>query len=203
MWKASPSGRSGPSEARSIRPNTSGSRPISSCSSRERVVRTMTSRSVRAWNVPLPLWENASFNVGAAAARLTSGHRSSDRAACGTAGATRDRPGGLAATAGVMSFHGLALTSASAATWPELELALQCVIAIGPDGRERFDADWDEVGKSLRAALLGTHPVEPDFKPAPPVVVKTTPMEAGRCVVSIEAPDQIGLLWALAHWVES
>ena len=114
-----------------------------------------------------------------------------------------DRPGLLAATAGVLASHGLTLTSASAATWPELGLALQCVIAVDPDGRERFDSDWDEIGKSLRAALGGTHPVEPDFRPSPPVVVRATPTDQGRSVVTIEAPDQIGLLWALAHWFES
>jgi hypothetical protein len=126
-----------------------------------------------------------------------------DRAAWRLTVVTRDRPGLLAATAGVLGFHGLSLTSASAATWPELELALQCVLVIDPDGRERFDSDWDEVGKSLRVALLGSHPVEPDFAPTPPVAVRATPHEQGRSIVSVEAPDQIGLLWAIAHWFES
>jgi UTP:GlnB (protein PII) uridylyltransferase len=126
-----------------------------------------------------------------------------DRAAYRLTVVVKDRPGLLAATAGVLGFHGLSLTSASAATWPELELALQCVMVVDPDGRERFDTDWDEMGKSLRAALLGSHPVEPDFAPKPPVVVRATPHEQGRSVVSVEAPDQIGLLWALTHWFES
>src|SRR4051794_35222391 len=126
-----------------------------------------------------------------------------DRAAYRLTVVVKDRPGLLAATAGVLGFHGLSLTSASAATWPELELALQCVMVVDPDGRERFDTDWDEMGKSLRAALLGSHPVEPDFAPKPPVVVRATPDDQGRSVVGIEAPDQIGLLWALTHWFES
>jgi len=130
-------------------------------------------------------------------------HPTTERASWRLTVVAKDRPGLLAATAGVLAFHGLSLTSASAATWPELELALQCVIAIDPDGRERFETDWDEMGKSLRAALLGTHPVEPDFRPAPPVSVKATPGDQGRHVVSIEAPDQIGLLWAITHWFES
>jgi hypothetical protein len=126
-----------------------------------------------------------------------------DRAAWRLTVVTKDRPGLLAATAGVLGFHGLSLTSASAATWPDLELALQCVLVVDPDGRERFDSDWDEVGKTLRAALLGTHPVDPDFAPTPPVLVRATPHEQGRSIVSIEAPDQVGLLWAIARWFES
>src|SRR5439155_21187572 len=66
---------------------------------------------------------------------------------------THDRVGLLAATAGALAFHGLSLTSASAASWPDLGLALQCVTAVDPDGRERLPADWDDIGKSLRAAL--------------------------------------------------
>ena len=113
-----------------------------------------------------------------------------------------DRPGLLAGTAGVLGFHGLTITSASAATWPELGLALQCVIAVDPEGRERFDTDWDEIGKGLRSAAKGGSIAQPDFAPAPPVRVESTPHDQGHCIVRLEAPDQIGLLWAVAKWFE-
>src|SRR4051812_35997155 len=125
-----------------------------------------------------------------------------DRASWRLTVVTSDRPGLLAGTAGVLGFHGLTITSASAATWPTLGLALQCVIAVDPDGRERFDTDWDEIGKGLRAAATGLNTVQPDFAPAPPVRVECSPHDQGHCIVRLEAPDQIGLLWATAKWFE-
>ena len=114
-----------------------------------------------------------------------------------------DRPGLLAATAGALAGHGLTLTGAAAVSWPELDLALQCVTAADPDGRDRLPAEWDDIGKTLRAALAGTHPVDPGFEPAGPVRIQVTPQDQGLCLVTLEAPDHLGLLWALAHWFET
>jgi len=114
-----------------------------------------------------------------------------------------DRPGLLAATAGALAWHRLSLTSAAIVSWPDLDLALQRVTACDAEGRERLPSDWDDIGKTLRAALAGTHPVDPGFTPAGPVRVQCTPQEQGYCLVSLEAPDHVGLLWAVAHWFET
>src|SRR4051794_22241483 len=72
MWNASGACPSTP--AWSMRPNTSDSRPICSCSSRPRLVRTMTSRSVSDCMVPAP-WAKASRSMASAVARMASSRR--------------------------------------------------------------------------------------------------------------------------------
>ena len=111
-----------------------------------------------------------------------------------------DRPGLLAGTAGVLASHGMTLTSGSTASWPDLGLALQCVVAADPAGQERLPSEWDDVGKSLRSTLGRGDPVVPDFLPVPPVRVDCTAQAQGRCLVRMEAPDHVGLLWSVARW---
>src|SRR3954469_6922011 len=72
MWNAS--GPIPSASARSIRPNTSDSRPICNCSSRPRLVRTMTSRSVSDCMVPAPC-AKASRSMDSAVARMASSRR--------------------------------------------------------------------------------------------------------------------------------
>jgi hypothetical protein len=114
-----------------------------------------------------------------------------------------DRPGLLAATAGVLAWHGLSLTSAAIVSWPELDIALQCVTAVDTGDHDRLPGDWDDIGKTLRAGLAGTHPVDPGFVPSGQVRVRSTPQDHGHVLVTVEAPDSIGLLWAIAHWFET
>jgi hypothetical protein len=63
-------------------------------------------------------------------------------------------------------------------------------------------ADWDQLGAELRTALASPGPaLVAGFRPLAPVRVTTTAGEARRVVVRVQAPDGIGLLWAVAHWL--
>jgi predicted amino acid-binding ACT domain protein len=126
-----------------------------------------------------------------------------DRSAWRLTVVANDRPGLLAATAGVLASHGMSLTSGSTASWPDLGLALQCVVAADPAGGERLPSEWDDLGKSLRASLGTGEAVVPNFRPMPPVRVSSTAQGHGRCLVTVEAPDRVGLLWAVARWCET
>jgi UTP:GlnB (protein PII) uridylyltransferase len=115
--------------------------------------------------------------------------------------ATPDRPGVLATTCAVIAAHGLTLTGVSAATWPDLGVAVHSLIAVDPDGRARERSEWDALGATLRAGLRNGAVPAPAFRPATPVRVGVTSPDQGHCLVSVEAPDQIGLLWAISHWL--
>ena len=113
---------------------------------------------------------------------------------------TRDRPGLLAATAAALAAEGLSIVSASATTWPGPALALQRVAAARPDGRA--EPNWDAVGARLRRGLSGVGATpRPDCAPFRPVTVEAAPQSSGRTMVTVEAPDRVGLLWALAWWL--
>lgn len=111
--------------------------------------------------------------------------------------AVHDRPGLLAATAGVLATHGLSILNARCSSWPAERLALQRVVVESPLRRA---ADWDAIGADLRLALgQGADPAA-RFIPTPPVTVSTSSDTGGHTVVSITAPDALGLLWATARW---
>ena len=115
--------------------------------------------------------------------------------------AARDRAGLLADIAGVLAVQDLSITSISACAWPAHELA---ILRLAVASRQAMtDADWDRVGEGLRASLSGEVSVCPadDFQPCPPVRVTATPAETGRVVLRLEAPDRVGLIWALASWL--
>ncbi|MDQ1396994.1 MAG: hypothetical protein QOG64_2253 [Acidimicrobiaceae bacterium] len=114
-----------------------------------------------------------------------------------------DRPGLLAGTAGALATSGLTITGASATLWPDLGLALLSVTTVHPDGVEVASSDWDVVGERLQAVLGRRQRADPEFVPIPPVRVESTPPEQGRVVVTVEAPDRVGLLWSIASWFES
>lgn len=120
-----------------------------------------------------------------------------------------DRVGLLAASTAALAAFGLSVISASATTWPHRDLALQRVI-VGGGGEatpSRTDwltgTDWDAVGEKLRSVLGRKEWVTPPFTPAPPVDVEAVPQGGGQTLVSIQAPDRIGLLWATARWFET
>lgn len=111
-----------------------------------------------------------------------------------------DRPGLLAGTAGALAAHGLTITVATASTWPEVGVAVQRVVVEPADpGRE---VGWEAVGADLTASLAGGARLVVPFTPCPPVVVSCADHGADRAVVSIQAPDRVGLLWAIASWFE-
>lgn len=109
-----------------------------------------------------------------------------------------DRPGLLAGTAGALATSGLTITAAAASSWPDAGLAVQRVVVEPLAG---VPIDWDAVGDDLRAALAGGG-LRARFTPCPPVSVSCTDHGADRVIVSVRAPDRVGLLWAIASWFE-
>lgn len=114
--------------------------------------------------------------------------------------ASHDRPGLLAELAGALAEQRLSITDASATVLPAQGVALQRVTAIHADGKALQRADWDRVGARLQAVLGRQERVKPEFKPTPPVTVEAHPQDSGRMLVTVEAPDEVGLLWAVASW---
>jgi UTP:GlnB (protein PII) uridylyltransferase len=114
--------------------------------------------------------------------------------------AAHDRPGLLADLAGILADQRLSIVNA-AATVLSGHLALQRVTAVHADGQPMTSDDWDGVGRRL-TAVFGRQeaPPRPHFVPSPPVTVVAHPQDLGRALVTVEAPDGIGLLWALASW---
>jgi len=114
---------------------------------------------------------------------------------------TPDRPGLLAGSAGALAGSGLTITAAAASTWAQAGLAVQRLVvepaAPGPP------IDWEPVGARLRASLAGgSAGPRVGFTPCPPVAVSCTDHGVDRVVVSVRAPDRVGLLWAVASWFE-
>jgi UTP:GlnB (protein PII) uridylyltransferase len=117
-----------------------------------------------------------------------------------------DRPGLLAGISGAVALHGLNISSVSASLWAERGMALMAVTANHPDSAELERSEWDGIGDELRAAL-GPRRGEPaaravPFRAAPPVKIECTQQGQGRVLVTVEAPDRVGLLWAVASWFE-
>jgi len=112
-----------------------------------------------------------------------------------------DRPGLLADMTAVLADLRLSVTSAAVTVLPGLGLALQRVTSVQADGRSMVADDWDAVGGRLQAVLGRQEQApRPTFVPAGPVVVEAHPQDAGRALVSVRAPDRIGLLWAVTSW---
>ena len=114
-----------------------------------------------------------------------------------------DRPGLLAGIAGAVAIHGLTITSVSASLWADRGMALMAVTANHPEGIELGRTEWDGIGEQLQAALGRREHLSVDFRPASPVTIECTPQDAGRALVTVEAPDRVGLLWAVASWFEN
>jgi predicted amino acid-binding ACT domain protein len=111
-----------------------------------------------------------------------------------------DRPGLLADLAGSLAQQRLSITDATATILPVQGVALQRVTATHADGKVLQQVDWDLVGASLQAVLGRQEPVKPVFIPTPPVTVEAQPQDQGRVLVTVDAPDGVGLLWAVATW---
>ncbi len=112
-----------------------------------------------------------------------------------------DRPGLMAGTAGALAAHGLTISVAAASSWPEMGVAVQRVVA--EPAEPGAVVAWDALGTALTATLAGgARPTVP-FTPCLPVAVSCTDHGAGRSVVSVRAPDRVGLVWAVASWFEA
>jgi glycine cleavage system regulatory protein len=116
--------------------------------------------------------------------------------------AAHDRPGLLAGLAGALADQELSIVDAAATVLPGPGIALQRVTAVHAGGPPMEQADWDAVGLRLQAVLGRREPVRASFVPAAPVTVESQPQQFGRVLVTIEAPDRVGLLWAVAAWFE-
>lgn len=109
-----------------------------------------------------------------------------------------DRPGLLADTTAVLAVEKLSVINASATTWVNDGLALHSlVVEASPD----FLPDsWDLLAKRLRSVAandVGGFVFEPGGR----ATVRCTPQAMGRSVLSVSAPDQLGLLWAICRWL--
>ncbi|MDQ1403507.1 MAG: hypothetical protein QOG03_1823 [Actinomycetota bacterium] len=122
--------------------------------------------------------------------------------------ATRDRPGLLAAIAGVLATHRLSITTGSGTAWPAHDVALMRVTAhprddshgAGPEGQPD-DIDWDAIGDDLRSVIAEGRRVAPTFLHVPDAVIEVMPA-GDRTLVTVTCPDRVGLLWAITSWFE-
>jgi UTP:GlnB (protein PII) uridylyltransferase len=107
----------------------------------------------------------------------------------------------LAALTAVLADQRLSIITASGTLLPSPGIALERVTVAQTGGQPMSADDWDALGRRLKA-VLGRHEASPRpaFDPTPPVTVIAHPQELGRALVTVEAPDRIGLLWAVASW---
>ena len=111
--------------------------------------------------------------------------------------ATHDRPGLLAAVAGALAVEDVSILSVAASTWPGRDLAVLRLFVTNPGA-----LDWDSLGERLRSAVGRREQAHQPFVPSPPAEVAITSAAGGRVLVSVKAPDRVGLLWAIAKWFE-
>jgi predicted amino acid-binding ACT domain protein len=108
----------------------------------------------------------------------------------------RDRPGLLADTTAVLATRGLSVNGASAATWARAQLALHSVTI---DAAALSPEQWDDVGRGLRSASHDA-PTRPKFTPRGRARVECSIPDQERALVTVDAPDQVGLLHAICRW---
>jgi UTP:GlnB (protein PII) uridylyltransferase len=114
-----------------------------------------------------------------------------------------DRPGLLAATAGALAERGLSVVSADAATWDQWSMALQGVTVVDPERRSWGPDEWALAADDVREVAGGQRRPAVSFQPSGPVKVVASPVLDGHALVTVEAPDRVGLLWAIASWFET
>lgn len=107
-----------------------------------------------------------------------------------------DRHGLLADTTGVVSASGFPIVAASAMTCRARRVALHSLtLAAGqtePGAWDRLRIRLREVGAGGSAAVA--------FTPEGEAQVEATPFSPGHHLVTVRAPDQVGLLWAVCSW---
>jgi UTP:GlnB (protein PII) uridylyltransferase len=114
-----------------------------------------------------------------------------------------DRPGLLAATAGALAERGLSVVSAGAVAWDHRAMALQGVTVVDPERRTWGSDDWALAADDVRDVAGGRRRPAVTFQPSGPVKVVASPVLDGHALVTVEAPDRVGLLWAIASWFEA
>ncbi len=107
-----------------------------------------------------------------------------------------DRRGLLADTAAVLAAEGLSITAASVATWVSHDIALHAII-VPPGGQSPL---WPDLGARLRALTADTAPTVA-FMPAGRALVTASADVSDHRLVTVTAPDQVGLLWATCRWL--
>ena len=115
---------------------------------------------------------------------------------------THDRRGLLAATAGALAGLGLSVVAAAAATWEDRGMAMEGVTVVDAERRQWGQSEWDRVAVEVEEVVRGTRVPSVAFRPAAPVKAVASPVLDGNALVTVEAPDRIGLVWAIASWFE-
>jgi predicted amino acid-binding ACT domain protein len=108
-----------------------------------------------------------------------------------------DRRGLLAGTAGTLTSEGLSIVTASVGSWPTRALALHALTVEAPGLTQE---KWEGLGARLRGLTNGDRPAV-RFSPVGRAMVDWSPPALGRCLVTVRAPDQVGLLWAICQWL--
>lgn len=106
-----------------------------------------------------------------------------------------DRPGLLADTCAVLADRGVSVTSASAMTWDGLALHSLVIDPNGPLDASRLEG----LGERFRA--MYDDPPVPDFEPVGQAIVEVSGAPPQRATITVEAKDQLGLLWAACRWL--
>jgi len=109
-----------------------------------------------------------------------------------------DRPGLLADTTAVLAAEKLSVIRASATTWVDRRLAMHSLVVEAPE--DFLPDSWDLLAKRLRSVArndVGGYLFEPGGR----ATVRSTPQAMGRSLLSVSAPDQLGLLWAICDWL--
>lgn len=107
----------------------------------------------------------------------------------------RDRRGLLADSAAVLAASGLSISRASAATWTEAGLALHSFVVEGGDALD--GTDWSQLGERLQV-MASTRSL-PAFGPGGDRRVTVYGGEGDRMMVTVTAPDDVGLLSSLCR----
>ncbi len=107
-----------------------------------------------------------------------------------------DRPGLLADTAGALADERLTVMSASVSTWADSDIALHSLTV-----RSAFvtDPDWAALGERLRT-VAAEAPAVPRYVRRGRASVTTADSGPGRTLVTVRAPDGLGLLEAVSRW---
>jgi len=109
-----------------------------------------------------------------------------------------DRPGLLTTTAGVIASLGLSVTEAVATTWPASHLALQALTIEDPERRAWTVDRWERLADRLSEVLSGGPLPTIASRPRGAIRVNVERLDPERSLLSVEAHDRVGLLWAIA-----
>ncbi|MDQ1393650.1 MAG: hypothetical protein QOF30_2627 [Acidimicrobiaceae bacterium] len=110
--------------------------------------------------------------------------------------AAHDRRGLLADTAAMLAAEDLSVSAASAMSWAGSGLALH---ALTIKRAELSEARWNRLSRRL-PRMGQEEPPAFHFTPLGRARVRSSPSAMGRCVVTVTAADQVGLLWAICRW---